>query len=453
MTEVRSRGVSRPILLVALVALFASLVPAPAEAQTSTDWDPANACPSTLPDSGFTDATGAHGHNIDCLAWFELTNGITATSYGNLKTIRRDQTASFVVRSLARLVPSGFDLPARDTGAFSDVTSGPHRANIETLAGFDPSVAAGYRDGTFGPQNPVTRAQFASIIVRSLDHAADQGLVPALPAASSPFTDTRGSVHEANIARLANAGIVKGKTSTSYDPDGSLTRGQAASILARVLGGLVDEGVLFQPLLFTGVVHDATDTAPDETGDPIADARITASGITEIGTRSGSDGSYALWLQQPGAYTIDLSASGFVPQQRSVVLPDPNVEMNLGMYPQAIEPVGSTRADATPLEVSVVADGDYWKVDLPFDATTAAEARLKFPGKLVITLGQPQAADLYFSRHRGTGTSDRVGADSGVHTVYYDLGAAWQHVEAEFDANGTLVSVNGTPYTDLDATS
>lgn len=453
MTEVRSRGASRPILLVALVALFASLVPAQAEAQTATDWDPANACPSSLPDSGLTDATGVHGHNIDCLAWFELTKGKTATSYGNLETIRRDQTASFVVRTLERLVPSGFDLPARDTGAFSDVTSGPHRANIETLAGFDPAVAAGYKDGTYRPQKAVTRAQFASVIARSLDRAAEQGVIPALPAASSPFTDTRGSVHESNIARLARAGIVKGKTSNSYDPDGSLTRGQAASILARVLGGLVDEEVLFQPLRFTGVVHDATDTAPGETGDPIANARITASGITEVGTRSGSDGSYALWLQQPGAYTIDLSASGFVPQQRGVVLPDPNVETDLGMYKQAVEPAGSTQTATTSADVTVVADGDYWRVDLPFDATTAAEVRLKFPGNLVITLGESQAADLYFSRNREDGTSDRVGADSGVHTVYYDLPGGWQHVEAEFDANGTLVSVNGTPYVDPDANS
>lgn len=449
MTEAPPRALVRPMLLVALLALLASLVPAQAQAQTSTDWDAANACPSGLPDSGFTDATGVHGHNIDCLAWFALTNGITSTSYGNLQTIRRDQAASFIVRTLERLVPSGFDLPARDTGAFSDVTGGPHRVNIETLAGFNPAVAAGHKDGTFRPRNPVTRGQFASIVARSIDHVADQGLIPPLPAASSPFDDTSGSVHEKNIARLAKAGIVKGKTSSKYDPDGSITRGQAASVLARVLGGLVDEEVLFQPLLFSGVVYDATDTAPSEIGDPISDASINARGITEVGTRSGSDGSYALWLQQPGAYTINLSASGFVSQQRGVVLPDANVETNLGMYPQAVEPVGSTSPwTPLPTDITVVADGDYWRVDLPFDATTATEARLKFPGNLVITLGQPQAADLYFSRNRADGTSARVGADSGVHTVYYNLGGTWQHVAAEFDANGTLISVNGTPYVD-----
>jgi hypothetical protein len=260
-----------------LAALTVAILPAQAataQTQTSTDWDAANACPSTVPSSGFSDATGPHGRNIDCLAWFALTTGQTSTTYGTNGEVRRDQTASFVVRTVERLVPSGFVLPPREVGAFRDVTGGPHRVNIETLAGFEPPVVAGYADGTYRPTNSITRAQFASIVTRTLDKLADQDLIDRLPAATSPFTDTRGSVHEGNIARLANAGIVQGRTPTTYAPNAPVTRGQTASILARVLGGLVDEEVILQPRRFAGVVHEGTDAAPGELGPRIQGAQL-----------------------------------------------------------------------------------------------------------------------------------------------------------------------------------
>lgn len=457
MTEARPRLYVRPLILLALVAMLAGLIPAPAQAQSqSTTWNAAAACPASLPASGFSDATGPHGHNIDCLAWFALTTGRTATSYDTIGDVRRDQTSSFLVRVLDRLVPSGLDMPSRDVGAFPDVSSGPHRANVEALAGFDPPVVAGFPDGSYQPRRSLTRGQFASIIARSLDHLADQDLIDRLPAASSPFPDTRGSVHEGNIARLARAGIVQGKDADTYDPNGSITRGQTASILARMLGGLVNEDLLLQPRRFSGVVHDATGTGPGEVGDPIAGARITAIGMTEVAATSNGQGRYGLWLQQPGPYTLTVTASGFVSQQRGLVLPDADAETDLGMYEQAVAPADSTSAGA-PSDITIAGDGDFWQVDLPFDARTASDIRLKFPENLVISLGESPTAALFFSRNREDGTSDRVGADSGVHTVYYNLGTSdapdWRHVEATFDANGTLVEVNGTAYADDDATS
>jgi hypothetical protein len=466
MLEVRPRtSERRPQTLAALAtaliaALALALLPAQgAHAQTSTDWDRANACPSSVPSSGFADATGPHGRNIDCLAWFALTTGQSATSYGTNADVRRDQTASFVVRTLERLVPSGFTLPARDVGAFRDVGSGPHRVNIETLAGFQPPVVAGYADGTYRPTNSITRAQFASIVTRTLDKLADQGLVARLPAANSPFTDTRGSVHESNIARLANAGIVQGRTATTYAPNASITRGQTASILARVLGGLVDEQLIFQPRRFAGVVHEGTDAAPGERGPRIVNARVTATGFTTVSATTDSQGRYALWLQQPGEYTLELTAGGFVSQQRTLLLPDEEVDTDLAMYRRASDAsyaaarntsVRMPGVDAS--DVTVVSGGDFWRVALaPRDARDADEILLRFPQDLAIRLEDAGAADLYFSRHAGAGTSDRIGADSGVHTLYYRFGATWERVEVRFDANGTLVQVNGSTYADPDA--
>jgi hypothetical protein len=455
----RRFGAKRPLSLGLLAALTVAVLPAQAAtAQTTTDWDAVNACPSTVPASGFTDATGPHGRSIDCLAWFALTTGQTATSYGTNGNVRRDQTASFVVRTVERLVPSGFILPPRDVGAFRDVTGGPHRTNIETLAGFEPPVVAGYADGTYRPTNSITRAQFASIVTRTLDKLADQGLVDRLPAASSPFTDTRGSVHEGNIARLAAAGIVQGRTPTTYAPNAPVTRGQTASILARVLGGLVDEQVILQPRRFAGVVHEGTDAAPGELGPRIVGAQLRATGFTTVTATSDSLGRYAMWLQQPGEYTLELQASGFVQQQRTLLLPDADAATDLAMYRRASDASAiAARNTSVPMavdasDVTVTGDGQYWRIaPTPRDARNADEILLRFPQGLYIVLRDAGVADAYFSRHPGAGTSDRIGADSGTHTLYYRFGATWERIDARFDANGTLVEVNGTAYSDPDA--
>lgn len=55
---------------------------------------------------------------------------------------------------------------------------------------------------------------------------------PQLP---DPFTDTAGSVHEVAIRCLAQYGFVNGTSATTFSPNRSVTRGQLASFLARVL--------------------------------------------------------------------------------------------------------------------------------------------------------------------------------------------------------------------------
>jgi hypothetical protein len=443
----------RSLALGVLLALVVAILPAQAaSAQTATDWDATNACPSTVPASGFTDATGTHGRAIDCLAWFALTTGQTATSYGTNGDVRRDQTASFVVRTVERLVPSGFALPPRDVGAFRDVTGGPHRVNIETLAGFDPPVVAGYADGTYRPTNPITRAQFASIVTRTLDKLADQDLIARLPAATSPFTDTRGSVHEGNIARLAAAGIVQGRTATTYAPNAAVTRGQTASILARVLGGLVDEELVLQPRRFSGTVFEGTDVAPGGTGPAVAGARVTATGFTDVSSTTDAQGRYALWLQQPSTYTIDIAASGFVNQPRGLVLPNEDAVTDLAIYRPSTRPAVSAQTISTAADVRVSGARDFWVIGLGFDPGSAREIRLEYPSGLVIRLGDAGSSAAAFSRDPETGTSERIGSASGNHSVYYELEpGVWQRLDARFDANGTLVSVNGTPYSDPDA--
>ena len=50
-----------------------------------------------------------------------------------------------------------------------------------------------------------------------------------LPAPAAPFTDTQSPA----VAAAYGAGIVKGTTDTTFTPDGSITRQEAASMLSR----------------------------------------------------------------------------------------------------------------------------------------------------------------------------------------------------------------------------
>jgi hypothetical protein len=82
----------------------------------------------------------------------------------------------------------------------------------------------------FCPDSVITRGQMAAFLVRAL------GLTDRL---NDPFTDDDDSIFEADIERLAAAGITKGcnpsEGNTKFCPDGKVTREQMAAFLVRAL--------------------------------------------------------------------------------------------------------------------------------------------------------------------------------------------------------------------------
>jgi hypothetical protein len=85
------------------------------------------------------------------------------------------------------------------------------------------------------PTGDVTRGQMAAFLVRAL------GLTDRL---DDPFIDDNDSIFEADIEKLAKAGITKGCNPPDNDrfcPDHKVTRGQMAAFLVRALG-YVDDG-------------------------------------------------------------------------------------------------------------------------------------------------------------------------------------------------------------------
>jgi hypothetical protein len=118
--------------------------------------------------------------------------------------------------------------PLLPGGTFVDDNESVHEASIEAIAaagitvGCNPPV-----NDRFCPSQSVSRGQMAAFLNRAL----------ALPgSAEDYFTDDDGSVFEADINRVAAAGITLGCNPPANDrfcPDRSISRGEMATMLTR----------------------------------------------------------------------------------------------------------------------------------------------------------------------------------------------------------------------------
>ena len=106
---------------------------------------------------------------------------------------------------------------------FSDLTAHRNRTAIEALA--SRGIINGYDSTHFGPDRTMTRAQFAAIVVRGL----------GLPTkAGGKFTDVKSTDWFASYVGTAYAyGIVNGTSATTFTPNGTITRQEAAVMVAR----------------------------------------------------------------------------------------------------------------------------------------------------------------------------------------------------------------------------
>ncbi|WP_052666207.1 S-layer homology domain-containing protein [Nitriliruptor alkaliphilus] len=176
-----------------------------------------SASTSTRGPGGFTDTVGhAHGPAIATAVERRIASGYPDGTFRPGNAVTRGQMATFLTRAL--------DLPAGDPSRFRDVGSHPHARGIGAVA--RAGITTGYPDGTFRPDEVVTRGQLASFLDRAL----------RLPAAGRHrFTDVRGSTHEAAIARVAAAEITQGYRDGTFRPSQAVPRGQMATFLVRSL--------------------------------------------------------------------------------------------------------------------------------------------------------------------------------------------------------------------------
>ncbi|TQR39515.1 hypothetical protein C7Y47_00235 [Lysinibacillus sphaericus] len=96
----------------------------------------------------------------------------------------------------------------------------------EILALFAAGITTGTTPTTFSPNKNITRAQFAVMMARALNIQS---------AKETTFTDVKGNWYEKEVQALAEAGIVTGINSKTFNPTANITRQQAAAMILRML--------------------------------------------------------------------------------------------------------------------------------------------------------------------------------------------------------------------------
>jgi hypothetical protein len=194
-------------------------------------------CPAgRVPANPFADVvTGStHERAISCLVWWQVANGRTPTSFAPAAGVTRDAMASFVARTVSAARPGS--LPADPPDAFGDDGGSVHQRAIDQLAAV--GIVSGTGGGSYTPGAVVNRGQMARFLANASRHVLDR----PLPAGQDLFRDDDTSPFQADINRVAQAGLTGGLPDGTYDPAGPVSRAQMGSFLARTLDLFVENG-------------------------------------------------------------------------------------------------------------------------------------------------------------------------------------------------------------------
>ena len=244
--------------VIAAVAVLAALTPAlstsvasAAPATTATlaaDTTTLEACPASasIPSAGFTDTTSTA---VDCIKYYGITQGATATTYEPAGSVPRWQMALFLTRAATEMgvtLGDGSDQGLTDISGESDAIQTAIN-QIKQLG-----VTTGTGDGTtYSPDDNVTKEQMAMFVERLLDNVApgpngsadddsdgDTAAEGYINGTSTTYNytdiDTGDTTYEGHnaIVEVYNLGITgDAKTVSTFGPSTDLTRDEMTTWL------------------------------------------------------------------------------------------------------------------------------------------------------------------------------------------------------------------------------
>ncbi len=140
--------------------------------------------------------------------------------------ITRAEVASIFYRLLKDDVR---DANTTDVSEFSDVSASDwYGTTVATLSAMD--IVRGYEDGTFRPNAPITRAEFAAIATRFFEETGAEY-------EPGTFDDVTGDEWFANaIADAVELGLIGGYPDGTVRPNNNITRAEACAVVNRTLG-------------------------------------------------------------------------------------------------------------------------------------------------------------------------------------------------------------------------
>ena len=143
----------------------------------------------------------------------QITGGYTATEFRPGNPCTRGQVVTFLWRA------AGCPEPTGDTSMFKDASSiaAPYQKAVAWAV--EKGITTGYNDGTFRPNDSVTRAQFVTFLWRYENRPATSGSIAG-------FTDAASIAepYQQAVAWAVEKGITTGYNDGSFRPNATCTR-------------------------------------------------------------------------------------------------------------------------------------------------------------------------------------------------------------------------------------
>lgn len=177
---------------------------------------------------------------------FAFLVGYTDGTFGP----ERNMTRAEVTTMFARLLTEQIEADKTYSNTFSDVPKGYWAANyIGYMQQF--GIITGYSDGSFRPDAPVTRAEFAAIASR----------FEKLTEGSKSFTDVPDTYWAARYINFAaTRGWVTGYSDGTFKPENTITRAEVAAVTCRLLERSADQNYIRSHLNELRTFSDVTES-------------------------------------------------------------------------------------------------------------------------------------------------------------------------------------------------
>jgi hypothetical protein len=165
---------------------------------------------------------------IEDMASRFVVDGTAEDRFAPDRDVSRAEFTAILVRALGLRLETG-------SASFTDVKSADwFGAAVNTAQAY--GLIDGYADGTFRPEERITREQAMTIVVRAISLTGLKG-EQSPTAVLSRFKDEADAAEwaKASIAASVSAGILTGRTETTLAPKAYMTRAETATLMSRLL--------------------------------------------------------------------------------------------------------------------------------------------------------------------------------------------------------------------------
>jgi len=166
--------------------------------------------------------------DVERLAAKGIIQGRGAEQFDPNGSLSRAETAALLVRALG-IVPS------ESGSSFTDMKDKWYASSV--VAAHKAGLLTGYNDGTFRPDDKVTREELAVMIGRAIAYAGGTGHKPTVRDHMAD-TDRIAPWALESVEQALELGIIKGDNSGSFRPQAAATRAEMAAMLSRMLQSL-----------------------------------------------------------------------------------------------------------------------------------------------------------------------------------------------------------------------